>query len=145
MSAFKQLMEEKGYNGNRLSIDSGVPVMTINDLKNNKSQFKKTKVETAIKISKVLDMTVNEIYDYLEGEKTMKLTDQQIENELSIIFMEADEKFNLEDGYTEEYMDRFNLDKLIRGLKNQDDKEDIELYWEDIKKEILSYAEAFSE
>ena len=63
--AFKDLMEEKGFNGNRLSLKTNIHVMTINDLKNNKTEFKNIKVDNAIKISSAFDMTIEDIIDLL--------------------------------------------------------------------------------
>lgn len=65
MKTFNDLMNEKGFNGNQLSIASGVAVMTVNDLKKGKTHFKKVNVETALKLSKALNMSVEEIYKYL--------------------------------------------------------------------------------
>lgn len=65
MKKFEDLMIEKGYNGNQLSIASGVAVMSINDLKTGKAEFKNTKVENALKIAKAFEMSVEDIYKYL--------------------------------------------------------------------------------
>ena len=65
LKTFADLMQEKGYNSNKLSVKANVPTSTIRDMKNGLSEFKGCKLENAMKIAKVFDMTVYEIFDYL--------------------------------------------------------------------------------
>lgn len=69
MKTFKALMEERGYNKvTPLAEQTGLSRARINDLKNGKSYFSKLRVYNAIKIAKALNMTVEEIYNYLYEE-----------------------------------------------------------------------------
>lgn len=65
LKSFNDLLEEKEISGNKLSKLSGVPTMTISDIRTRKTDFRKVSVETAVKLSKALGMTVEEIYSYL--------------------------------------------------------------------------------
>lgn len=65
LKTFNDLLEEKKLSGRKLSLESGVPAMTISDVRTGKTDFKKMSVETALKISKATEMTVEEIYNYL--------------------------------------------------------------------------------
>lgn len=67
--SFNELMTSKGLNGNQLAIKSGLPVMTVNDLKNAKTEFRLMTVQNAIKISNAFDMTVEEVYQELYTDK----------------------------------------------------------------------------
>ena len=65
LKTFNDLLEEKGFSGRKLSLESGVPAMTISDVRTGKTDFKKMSVETSLKISNALKMSVEEIYNYL--------------------------------------------------------------------------------
>lgn len=65
MNKFKELLQEKGYTAYRLNKEHGIPTNTVNDLCNGKTAFSKIRVETALKLSQSLGMTIEEIYLYL--------------------------------------------------------------------------------
>ena len=58
---FSRLIKSKNISAYRLSKDSGVPYMTINDLMNNKTTLTKCNAETVYKIAKALDTSVEEL------------------------------------------------------------------------------------
>lgn len=58
---FSRLVENKNISAYRLSKDSDVPYMTINDLINNKTTLTKCNAETVYKIAKALDTSVEEL------------------------------------------------------------------------------------
>jgi Plasmid maintenance system antidote protein len=63
--SFSDLLKKKGINAYNLSRMTGVPEQTIRDLKNGNSEFTNSKVKTALKISKALEMSIEEIVNYL--------------------------------------------------------------------------------
>lgn len=56
-----RILKERNISAYRLSKKSDVPYMTINDLVNNKTSFAKCNAETAYKIAKALDMSIEEL------------------------------------------------------------------------------------
>ena len=58
---FNRLIQNKKISAYRLSKDSGVPYMTINDLINSKTSLTKCNAETVYKIAKALDTSVEEL------------------------------------------------------------------------------------
>lgn len=62
---FNKLMLLNNYNVSSLSKASNVPIMTISDLKNNKSSFDRINVKTALKISKAFNTSIEDIYNQL--------------------------------------------------------------------------------
>ena len=65
-SGFSDLLKSKDLNNNRLSVLTGIPVMTCHDLVSGKTEFKSIAVERAYKIAKVLNMSIEDIYKHLE-------------------------------------------------------------------------------
>lgn len=63
---FEELLKEKKTNTNQLSIKSGVLNSKISNLKLGKSDFKNIPVKNALKIAKALNMTIEEIVEFLE-------------------------------------------------------------------------------
>lgn len=66
MNKFKKLLQEKGFTAYRLNKDHGIPTNTVNDLCSGKTSFSKVRVETAIKLASVLNMSIEDIYNYLQ-------------------------------------------------------------------------------
>lgn len=66
MNSFRMLLQKKGYTPYKLNKEHGIPTNTVNDLCNGKTTFINIRVGTALKISKALKMTIEEIFDYLE-------------------------------------------------------------------------------
>ena len=58
---FNKLLESRNISAYRLSKDSNVPYMTINDLINNKTSLAKCNAETVYKLAKALDVSVEEL------------------------------------------------------------------------------------
>ncbi|MEG0526779.1 MAG: helix-turn-helix transcriptional regulator [Longicatena sp.] len=58
-----EFLKDRILNNNKLSLMTGIPTMTLNDLKNGKSNFENVKVKNAVKIAKALDMSVEELYE----------------------------------------------------------------------------------
>lgn len=69
MKTFNELLIKKGINVNKLHKQSGVALMTLYDLKNEKVEFKNCKVETALKIANALRTDIEFIYSYLYEEE----------------------------------------------------------------------------
>lgn len=63
------VLKEKGISVNRLSKNIQIPRKTLNDVAANNTLFKNTSVDKALKISKALDMTVEELYNKLYFER----------------------------------------------------------------------------
>lgn len=63
---FEDLLKEKGYSINRLMRESTLPISTISNLKQGKSNFEEMKIRNGLKITKALNMTIEEITDYLQ-------------------------------------------------------------------------------
>lgn len=64
---FSDLLKSRGLNNNRFSLLTGIPVMTCHDLVSGKTLFKSIAVERAYKIAKVLNMSIEDIYNQLEN------------------------------------------------------------------------------
>lgn len=67
MNKFKELLQEKGYTAYRLNKEHRIPTNTVNDLCSGKTEFKNVRVGTALKLAKVLGMSIEEIYNYMEN------------------------------------------------------------------------------
>lgn len=59
----KELLEEKNKSIYRLSKETGIPYSTLNDICNNKTQIIKCSVEIVFKISKSLDVTIEDLVE----------------------------------------------------------------------------------
>ena len=59
---FRHILEENNISINGLAKITGVAIMTISDLC-NKTEFANTSTKNAIRISKALGMTVEELYN----------------------------------------------------------------------------------
>ncbi|SFU54357.1 helix-turn-helix domain-containing protein [Butyrivibrio sp. M55] len=59
----KELLEEKNKSIYRLSKETGIPYSTLNDICNNKTQIIKCSVEIVFKISKSLDVTMEDLVE----------------------------------------------------------------------------------
>lgn len=71
---FNRLVKKKNISAYRLSKDSNVPYMTINDLMNNKTTLTKCNAETVYKIAKALDTSVeNLIAPYMKARPSFDL------------------------------------------------------------------------
>ena len=65
---FNRILESRKISAYRLSKESGVPYMTINDLINKKTSLAKCNSETVYKIAKSLDVSVEELVEpYLKN------------------------------------------------------------------------------
>ena len=60
---FRRLVESRNLSAYRLSQNSRVPYMTVNDLMNNKTTLTKCNAETVYKIAKALDISVEELIE----------------------------------------------------------------------------------
>ena len=60
---FLQILEQKNMSMYRLSKNTGIPYATIRDLCKGKSKIEKCNVETVYKISKELNITIEELLD----------------------------------------------------------------------------------
>ena len=63
------LMEENNITKYRLSKLTGIPYMTINDLCNEKTDFKRCPAENIYKIAKVLNVSVEYLMEYKEEKR----------------------------------------------------------------------------
>lgn len=71
---FSRLVENKNISAYRLSKDSNVPYMTINDLMNKKTTLTKCNSETVYKIAKALDISMEElIKPYMKNRPSFEL------------------------------------------------------------------------
>ena len=71
---FGRLVENKNISAYRLSKESDVPYMTINDLINKKTAITKCNAETVYKIAKALDASVEELLEpYLRARPSFEL------------------------------------------------------------------------
>lgn len=59
----KELLKEKKKSIYRLSKETGIPYSTLNDICNNKTQIIKCSVEIVFKISKSLDVTIEDLVE----------------------------------------------------------------------------------
>jgi plasmid maintenance system antidote protein VapI len=64
---FKDLIAAKGVSATSLSKISGVPKTTVMSLSRGERSFKNITVENAIRITKALGSSVEEIYDAING------------------------------------------------------------------------------
>ena len=60
---FNRIVQNRNVSAYRLSKDSDVPYMTINDLMNNKTTLTKCNAETVYKIAKALNTSVEELIE----------------------------------------------------------------------------------
>lgn len=60
---FKKIVEKRNISAYRLSKDSGVPYMTINDLFNNRTMLTKCNSETVYKIARTLGVSMEELLE----------------------------------------------------------------------------------
>lgn len=71
---FNRLVENKHISAYRLSKESGVPYMTVNDLINRKTSLTKCNAETVYKIAKALDTSMEELLEpYLRTRPSFEL------------------------------------------------------------------------
>lgn len=70
---FNDLLVEKGITIYQLSKVSGVPTASLYDLQKNKRDFGRMAVDSALRIAKVLGMTVEEISAELGGNKMERI------------------------------------------------------------------------
>jgi len=71
---FNKLVQNKNISAYRLSKESDVPYMTINDLINKKTSLTKCNAETVYKIAKALDTSVEELLEpYLKPRASFEL------------------------------------------------------------------------
>ncbi len=71
---FNRIVQYKNISAYRLSKESGVPYMTINDLINNKTSLTKCNAETVYKIAKALDTSVEELIEpYIKNRPSFEL------------------------------------------------------------------------
>lgn len=71
---FRRLVESRKMSAYRLSQNSRVPYMTVNDLMNNKTTLTKCNAETVYRIAKALDVSVEELLEpYLRARPSFEL------------------------------------------------------------------------
>jgi len=71
---FNRIVQTKNISAYRLSKESDVPYMTINDLINNKTTLTKCNAETVYKIAKALDSNVEELLEpYMKKRPSFEL------------------------------------------------------------------------
>ena len=58
---FKELLEKKKVNGYLVSVNTGIPYMTINDLMNGKTSIQNVTLKHAIKIADYLNISVEKL------------------------------------------------------------------------------------
>lgn len=83
---FRKILQSRNITAYRLSKDSGVPYMTINDLINSKTTLIKCNVETVYKIAKTLNMSVEELIEpYLKIRPSFELFKSNICHKLKTL------------------------------------------------------------
>ena len=71
---FNRIIQNKNMSAYRLSKESNVPYMTINDLINNKTTLTKCNAETVYKIAKALNTNVEELLEpYMKNRPSFEL------------------------------------------------------------------------
>ena len=58
---FRELLESKKVNGYLVSVNTGIPYMTVNDLMNGKTSIQNVTLKHAIKIANYLNISVEEL------------------------------------------------------------------------------------
>ena len=71
---FSRIVQNRSISAYRLSKESDVPYMTVNDLINNKTTLTKCNAETVYKIAKALNMSVEELIEpYMKPRPSFEL------------------------------------------------------------------------
>jgi len=79
----KEILEKKKMSIYRLSKSSGVPYTTVNDICNKNIDLKKCSAETVYKLSKALDVTMEDLLnDYIEERISFELFKSNVCHEL---------------------------------------------------------------
>ena len=58
----KEFLNKKGVSMHQVSVHTNIPYSTVKEIFNAKSDFKKARVETAIRLAEFLNTTVEELY-----------------------------------------------------------------------------------
>lgn len=105
---FGRILKTRNISAYRLSKDSNVPYMTINDLINNKTSLTKCNAETVYKIAKVLNTSVEELLEpYMRNRPTFDLFKSNVCHKLKELG-DIDFVANLLD--SDEITDYYNLE-----------------------------------
>ena len=64
---FKGLLRKKKVSGRQLSVKSGIPQQTISSWSSGANDIKKASFEYIIKVADILEMTVEELWEELNG------------------------------------------------------------------------------
>lgn len=79
----KQLLEVRGLTAYALAKQSELPEQTVRDLVNGKTSFRKIKIETAYKLSKTLEVSLEELYEGETLKEHMKMKNAELNKELT--------------------------------------------------------------
>lgn len=73
MATIEDVMRERGLTRYRLSKDSGIPWATLSDICTGRTDLRRCTVDTALKLSRALGMTIEEALDLETGEVSSRI------------------------------------------------------------------------